>query len=207
MKVPAKLIPLLALFWVLGGGQGAAVQAQESTQPATAIATFAGGCFWCMEPPYDKLTGVLGTVSGYMGGHEANPTYESVSAGRSGHAEVVQVTYDPSLISYRALVDVFWRNIDPLAKDRQFCDGGSQYRSAIFYHDAEQERIARSAKAALEQDETFAGEIVTEISAASTFYPAEEYHQDYYMKNPVRYKVYRYSCGRDRRLEELWGKG
>jgi peptide-methionine (S)-S-oxide reductase len=172
--------------------------------PQTAKATFAGGCFWCMEPPYDKLDGVLATISGYIGGKTKNPTYEEVSSGRTGHAEAVQVTYDPSKITYSNLLEVFWRNIDPLTANAQFCDHGSQYRSAIFYHDETQKRLAEESKKALSRQ--FREPIVTEIVPASAFYPAEDYHQDYYTKNPLRYKLYRYGCGRDQRLEELWGK-
>jgi len=172
---------------------------------ATAKATFAGGCFWCMEPPYDKLDGVISTISGYTGGTTPRPTYEQVSAGRTGHTEAVQVTYDPSKVSYEKLLDVFWHNIDPTVKDRQFCDIGSQYRSAIFVHDAEQRRLAEASKAALERTKPFKEAIVTPVVEAGAFYPAEEYHQDYYRKNPVRYRYYRSGCGRDDRLKELWG--
>ncbi len=171
-----------------------------------AKATFAGGCFWCMEPPYDKLDGVISTTSGYIGGHQENPTYASVSAGGTGHAEAVQIVYDPARISYAQLLEVFWRNIDPTARNRQFCDVGDQYRGAIFYHDAEQRRLAERSRDRLAQSKPFPRPIVTEIAAASAFTPAEAYHQDYYLKNPIRYKYYRYRCGRDQRLEELWGK-
>ena len=174
--------------------------------PRAAIATFAGGCFWCMEPPFDKLDGVISTTSGYIGGTVARPTYEQVSAGRTGHTEAVQVAYDPSRITYEKLLDVFWHNIDPTVRDRQFCDIGSQYRSGIFVHDAEQRRLAEASKAALERNKPFKGAIVTEIADATAFYPAEEYHQDYYLKNPLRYRYYRTGCGRDARLKELWGE-
>ena len=170
-------------------------------------ATFAGGCFWCMEPPYDGLEGVVSVASGYTGGQKKNPTYEEVSAGTTGHAEAVQIVYDPKKITYTKLLDIFWRNIDPLAKDRQFCDTGSQYRSAIFYHNEEQKRLAEASKKALEQSKRFKGPIYTEIVDASQFYPAEEYHQKYYKKNPLRYKFYRFNCGRDERLKELRGDG
>ena len=183
-------------------------QPQQPQQPqpgATAVATFAGGCFWCMEPPFDALPGVLSTTSGYIGGTKANPTYEQVSAGSTGHAEAVQVRYDPARIGYQQLLDVFWRNIDPVTPNRQFCDAGSQYRSAIFYHDAAQRELAERSKASLEQSNRFSSPIVTQIAAATAFYPAEEYHQDYATKNPLRYKFYRTGCGRDRRLRELWG--
>lgn len=170
-----------------------------------AVATFAGGCFWCMEPPFDKLDGVLSTTSGYTGGEVENPTYKQVSAGGTGHAEAVQVRFDPDRISYEELLRVFWRNIDPTVEDRQFCDRGSQYRSAIFVHDEAQRDAAERSKRALQANKPFDGPIVTEIVGAGPFYEAEEYHQDYYKKNPLRYKYYRFSCGRDQRLEELWG--
>jgi peptide-methionine (S)-S-oxide reductase len=177
-----------------------------SAADALAKATFAGGCFWCMEPPYDKLDGVVSTTSGYIGGNTKNPTYEAVSAGGTGHAEAVEIVYDPAKVSYAKLLDVFWRNIDPTVRNRQFCDVGDQYRSAIFYHDAEQKRLAEASKAALAKSKPFPQPIVTEIVPAGVFTAAEAYHQDYYVKNPLRYKFYRYSCGRDQRLEELWGK-
>jgi peptide-methionine (S)-S-oxide reductase len=170
-----------------------------------AIATFAGGCFWCMEPPFDELDGVLSTTSGYTGGHKQNPTYEEVSTGTTGHTEAVQVKYDPTRITYERLLEVFWRNIDPVTANAQFCDHGSQYRSGIFYHDAAQRRLAEESKRALETSGRFKAPIVTEIGEARTFYPAEAYHQDYYKKNPMRYKFYRAGCGRDRRLADLWG--
>ncbi|CAG0959762.1 peptide-methionine (S)-S-oxide reductase MsrA [Geobacter sp.] len=166
-------------------------------------ATFAGGCFWCMEPPFDALNGVVSTTSGYTGGQVKNPTYEQVSAGITGHAESVQVLFDPAKVSYGKLLEVFWRNIDPLAVNRQFCDTGSQYRTAIFYHNEVQKRLAEDAKRRLEKERGW--RIATDIVPAKEFYPAEEYHQDYYRKNPVRYKLYRFNCGRDQRLRELWG--
>jgi len=159
-----------------------------------------------MESPFDKLDGVLSTTSGYTGGHKKNPTYEEVSAGGTGHAESVQVVYDPEKISYSRLLEVFWHNIDPLARNRQFCDAGEQYRSAIFYHDAEQRRLAEASKEALEASGRFSQPIATEIVAAGAFWPAEEYHQDYYKKHSISYRFYRWNCGRDKRLEELWGK-
>jgi peptide-methionine (S)-S-oxide reductase len=182
--------------------QGSTLAARQGN---TAIATFAGGCFWCTEADFDKVEGVISTTSGYIGGKTANPTYESVSAGNTGHAEAVQIVYDPSKVSYSKLVEHFWRTIDPTVKDRQFCDAGSSYRSAIFVHDADQRAIAEASKKALEKSKPFREPIVTEIVNATTFYPAEGYHQDYYMKNPVRYKFYRYNCGRDARLKQLWG--
>jgi peptide-methionine (S)-S-oxide reductase len=172
---------------------------------AKETAIFAGGCFWCMEPPFDALDGVLSTTSGYIGGDTSKPSYKQVSAGGSGHAEAVRVIYDPTKISYAALLDVYWRNIDPLAVDRQFCDIGDQYRSAIFAHDDEQEKLARASREAIASSGKLEGRIVTEIVKDGEFWPAEEYHQNYYQKNPVRYKYYRYSCGRDRRLAEIWG--
>ena len=168
-----------------------------------AKATFAGGCFWCMEPPFDKLDGVISTTSGYTGGHSANPTYEQVSAGKTGHAEAVEIVYDPRKVTYAQLLEVFWRNIDPLTANAQFCDKGSQYRSGIFAHDETQRRLAEESKSAVAA--RLRKPVVTEIVAASTFWPAEDYHQDYYKKNPIRYKFYRATCGRDRRLEEIWG--
>jgi len=177
-----------------------------SAADALAKATFAGGCFWCMEPPYDKLDGVVSTTSGYIGGRTQNPTYEAVSAGGTGHAEAVEIVYDPAKVSYAKLLDVFWRNIDPTVRNRQFCDVGDQYRSAIFYHGAEQKRLAEASKAALAKSKSFPQPIVTEIVPAGVFTAAEAYHQDFYVKNPLRYKFYRYRCGRDQRLEELWGK-
>ena len=168
-------------------------------------ATFAGGCFWCMEPPFDKLDGVISTTSGYSGGHQVNPTYEQVSAGGTGHTESVQIVYDPKRISYEELLKVFWRNIDPTTRDAQFCDHGQQYRTAIFYHDDKQRELAERSKEVLDKTKPFKDPVVTEITPASVFYPAEDYHQDFYKKNPVRYKFYRYNCGRDQRLEQLWG--
>ena len=172
---------------------------------ALTTATFAGGCFWCMEPPFEHLDGVVSVTSGYTGGPTAHPTYEQVSAGGTGHAEAVQVVYDPARISYERLLDVFWHNVDPTTPDRQFCDIGSQYRAALFVHDDTQRRLAEASKQALERSKPFTAPIVTEIVAATQFWPAEEYHQDYAQKNPVRYRYYRYSCGRDQRLTELWG--
>jgi len=166
-------------------------------------ATFAGGCFWCMEPPFDKLEGVFSTTSGYTGGQTKNPTYEQVSAGITGHAESVQVLYDPSRISYSKLLEVFWHNIDPTTPNRQFCDAGSQYRTAVFYHNDAQKRLAEESKKAIEKSGRFPA-VVTQIAPATEFYAAEEYHQDFYKKNPVRYHSYRLGCGRDQRLEEIW---
>jgi peptide-methionine (S)-S-oxide reductase len=179
--------------------------ASPSAWADTKKATFAGGCFWCMEAPFDKLPGVSDVTVGYTGGRKGNPTYQEVSAGTTGHTEAVQITYDSAKITYEKLLDVFWHNIDPLTPNAQFCDHGSQYRTGIFYHDDEQKRLAEASKDALTKSGRFKQPIVTEITAASTFWPAEDYHQHYYVKNPVRYKFYRYNCGRDQRLEQLWG--
>ncbi len=179
---------------------------KPADQPGLEKATFAGGCFWCMEPPFDKLDGVVSTTSGYTGGTKVNPTYHEVSAGGTGHAEAVEITYDPKKVSYEKLLEVFWHNVDPTDAGGQFCDRGNQYRTEIFYHGDEQKRLAEASKAALEKTKPFKQSIVTKIVAATTFYPAEDYHQNYYMKNPVRYKFYRFGCGRDKRLKELWGK-
>ncbi len=168
-------------------------------------ATFAGGCFWCMEHPFDEIPGVVSVTAGYTGGQKPNPTYKEVSAGGTGHAESVQILYDPQKVSYSKLLDVFWHNIDPTTKDRQFCDSGHQYRSAIFYHNEEQKRLAMQSRDLLEKNKPFREPIVTEIVPATEFYPAEDYHQHYYKKNPIRYKFYRTTCGRDQRLKELWG--
>lgn len=174
------------------------------TAGAPALATFAGGCFWCMEPPFDKLEGVLSTTAGYAGGRERDPSYRDVAAGRTGHAEVVQVAYDPARISYEDLLRVFWRNIDPFAVNRQFCDAGRQYRSAIYYHDDRQRAAAQASLAQVAS--RFGRDIATEVAPlGDTFHRAEDYHQEYYLKNPVRYRYYRYNCGRDRRLGEIWG--
>ena len=192
-----SLVCLLAA--TLAGGNSIAADDKRH-----ATATFAGGCFWCMEPPFDALDGVISTTSGYIGGHRQNPTYKEVSRGGTGHTEAVQVVFDPEKIGYVDLLDVYWRNIDPTDATGQFCDKGSQYRSEIFYHDEQQKQLAEMSKQALVELKPFAGDIVTGISPATEFYPAEDYHQDYYLKNPVRYKFYRYGCGRDKRLEELW---
>ncbi len=182
--------------------------AEQPVEPSgeTARAIFAGGCFWCMEPPFDKLDGVHATISGYIGGHEENPTYKQVSSGRTGHTEAVEVTYDPATISYAELLEVFWVNIDPTVENRQFCDWGSQYRTGIFYLDEEQRRLAAATKQEIVDSGRFAS-VYTEVTRAGDFYPAEEYHQDFYKKNPAHYKRYRTGCGRDRRLAELWGDG
>ncbi len=204
--------PLAVIFslLMLSGCAEPRLSAAENDSNATtadasklATATFAGGCFWCMEKPFDKLDGVVATTSGYTDGDLINPSYKQVSAGTTGHTEAVQITYDPAKVSYAKLLDVFWHNIDPLTSDRQFCDGGNQYRSGIYYHDEQQRQLAEQTKA--EVAEKFGQSIATELDAASEFYSAEEYHQDYYKKNPIRYKYYRSGCGRDKRLKELWG--
>ncbi|MGD9845618.1 MAG: peptide-methionine (S)-S-oxide reductase MsrA [Variibacter sp.] len=193
----------LAAF-VLAATAVSAQTAAPAKKEASAI--FAGGCFWCVESDFDKVKGVISTTSGYTGGHVANPTYHQVSAGGTGHAEAVKVIYDPAQVSYEKLLQVFWHNIDPLAKDRQFCDSGDQYRSAIFVQGAEQRRLAEASKKAIEESGRFKSPIQTQIVDAGPFYPAEDYHQDFYLKNPTKYKFYRWNCGRDQRLQELWGK-
>jgi len=198
------LINALLIFGLIGTAQGDSKQ--TSSVEGLARATFAGGCFWCMEHPFDELKGVKSTTSGYTGGHQENPTYREVSSGRTGHTEAVMVIYNPKKISYVELLKVFWRNIDPLTPNRQFCDSGSQYRTGIFYHNEKQRQLAQESKKALEKSGRFSQPIVTEITAASKFYVAEGYHQDYYEKKPIQYAIYRYSCGRDRRLRQLWGE-
>ncbi|MEI6207438.1 MAG: peptide-methionine (S)-S-oxide reductase MsrA [Desulfuromonadales bacterium] len=199
------LLILVTVCAALSGDSKGQHQA-ASTGGAVEKATFAGGCFWCMEHPFDGLPGVLSVTSGYTGGDKKRPTYEEVSAGMTGHAEAVQILFDPARIRYDRLLAVFWHTIDPTVQDRQFCDSGNQYRSAIFYHTEEQRRIATKSKEVLEKNKPFREQIVTEITKAGEYYPAEEYHQHYYKKNPLRYRYYRASCGRDQRLKELWGK-
>ena len=195
MRTTASLFAAVLVLAAAG-----AAQAQ-----ATAKATFAGGCFWCVESDFDKVPGVLSTTSGYTGGTTANPSYEQVSAKTTGHAEVVEIVYDPSKVSYEQLLAKYWRSIDPTTKDRQFCDAGSPYRTAIYTHGDAQYAAAKASLAALEKSKPFKEPIVTGIERAGAFYPAEDYHQDYYKKNPVRYQYYRASCGRDARLKQLWG--
>jgi peptide-methionine (S)-S-oxide reductase len=182
----------------------AAAQAQTNASSQTATATFAGGCFWCVEADFDKVPGVISTTSGYTAGKVANPTYGQVSAGGTGHTEAVEVVYDPAKVSYEQLVTFFWRTIDPLVKDQQFCDHGDMYRTAIFYRNDQEKQVAESTKAQVEQQ--LKKPVLTEIAPAAPFYKAEDYHQDYYLKNPNRYKFYRWNCGRDQRLEAIWGK-
>jgi peptide-methionine (S)-S-oxide reductase len=200
--------PMLRLSLIaaclLAAISGATAQ-DKTTQDKTATAIFAGGCFWCVEADFDKVAGVLSTTSGYIGGSVKNPTYTQVSAGGTGHAEAVKVVYDPAKVTYAKLLDVYWHNVDPLAKDKQFCDSGDQYRTAIFYTDDEQKKLAEETKQQVAAK--FAPRTVyTQIVQAGPFYDAEDYHQDYYKKNEARYKFYRWNCGRDQRLEQLWGK-
>ena len=187
-----------------------ALSVQSTSQTVAAEnpgkAYFAGGCFWSMELAFEKVEGVLSVTSGFMGGTVANPSYEEVSAGRTGHAESVEVVYDSSKVSYPKLLDAFWHNIDPITANGQFCDYGNEYRTAIFFQTDEEKRMSDISKLAIEQSKRFQKPISTQIIKASQFYPAEEYHQDFYKKNPVRYKVYQSNCGRAKRLEELWGK-
>jgi peptide-methionine (S)-S-oxide reductase len=191
---------LLGLIFALAAAGLAAAQ-----NAPTQKAVFAGGCFWCTESDFDKVPGVLSTTSGYIGGKTANPTYNQISAGGTGHAEAVEVVYDPGKVSYQQLLDYYWRTVDPLAKDAQFCDRGDQYRTAIFTFGEEQMRLAQASKKKIEAE--LKRKVFTEIAAAGTFFPAEDYHQDFYQKNPVKYKFYRWNCGRDQRLEQLWGAG
>lgn len=204
LRLIASALGALVLFATAAAAQTGA----QPTQPAQKleVATFASGCFWCTEADFDKVKGVVETTSGYMGGKTPNPTYKQVSAGGTGHAEVLQLKYDPSQVSYKELLDAYWHNVDPLDGTGQFCDRGDQYRPAIFYHSEEQKRLAEETKAALEKSGRFNQPIVVEITAASTFTPAEDYHQDYYKRNPIQYFIYRHGCGRDARLEALWGK-
>ena len=210
MTTTSRLSTSLAVAVLIGMAitvvsAGTQTSATPDAAPGLAKATFAGGCFWCMEPPFDTLDGVISTTSGYTGGTRRHPTYGDVSSGRTAHAEAVEVVYDPARITYAQLLGVFWRNIDPLTRNRQFCDRGAQYRTAIFFHDAGQERLARESKRRIGESGRFDAPVVTEIVEASVFWAAEDYHQDYYLKSPIRYKVYRFVCGRDRRLGALWG--
>ncbi len=184
---------------------GATALAVASPAGDRATAIFAGGCFWCEETAFEGLPGIISVTSGYTGGQTKNPTYEQVSSGGTGHAESVEVAYDPGKVSYARLLDVFWHNVDPFDAGGQFCDHGTQYRSAIFYRDESQRKAAEDSKRRLEEEARFKGKIATQIVPASTFYPAEEYHQDFYKKNPAHYHAYRQGCGRDARLKEIWG--
>lgn len=202
------LLPLLCLL--LAGGLPAATEREAMTQdadPETERAIFAGGCFWCMEHPFETLSGVISVRSGYTGGEKSNPSYQEVSAGGTGHAEAVEIVFDPAVIGYSELLEVFWMQIDPTDAGGQFVDRGSQYRSGIYYRNEEQRRLAEDSKQRLQESGRFSRSIITEILPAAPFYPAEEYHQDYYKKNPLRYKYYRYGSGRDRFLDRAWGQG
>jgi len=206
IKKPYRLIAAVSLVLILAAaptpaGEGGAADPGSRTD----VATFAGGCFWCMEADFEKIEGVISATSGYTGGDVPYPTYKEVSAGGTGHAESIRVDFDPSRVSYAELLEASWHGIDPTMADRQFCDVGDQYRSAIFVHDAAQRAAAEGSRAELERTKVLAAPIVTEITEASTFYPAEEYHQDYAKNHPLKYRYYRRGCGRDRRLEELWG--
>jgi peptide methionine sulfoxide reductase msrA/msrB len=214
MTVPRDGLTGLALvaglFLIVALARFAPGEGEEPSQVETIeggeLATFAGGCFWCMEPPFEHLDGVLEVLSGYTGGPEVDPTYEQVSSGRTGHLEAIQIRFDPARVSYRELLDVFWRQIDPTDPGGQFADRGSQYETAVFYHDEEQRRLAEESKEALAENWRFDRPIVTEIRPAGPFYPAEEYHQDYYEKNPFRYKMYRKGSGRESYLEKTWSR-
>jgi len=206
LRISVRLAALLAASWAGHFAHAQSTASTTTTPPAsTEIATFAGGCFWCVEADFDKVPGVLSTTSGYTGGSVANPTYEQVAAKRTGHAEAVQIVFDPARVSYAQLLEKYWRTIDPTVRDRQFCDAGTPYRTAIFANSDAQLAAANASLAALEKGKPFKEPIVTTIERAGPFYPAEEYHQDYYRKNPVRYSYYRTSCGRDARLKQLWG--
>ncbi|MCH9648339.1 MAG: peptide-methionine (S)-S-oxide reductase MsrA [Deltaproteobacteria bacterium] len=199
-----------------GGNAGAAAPESDSPRTSTSrddiaaadieVAIFAGGCFWCTESDFEKVEGVISAVSGYIGGHQDNPTYNEVSAGRTGHTEAVRIEFDTTQISYEEMLETFWYSIDPTTPDRQFCDRGSQYRSGIFYLDEDQKAAALQSLAEIEATKPFSDPIVTEITAADTFFPAEDYHQDFYKKSPGRYYSYRRGCGRDARLEQIWGE-
>ena len=200
--IGAAAIAVAALAVLATSGAAAPTR---SPKPGRARATFAGGCFWCMEGPFDKLPGVVSTTSGYIGGTVKDPSYEQVSSGATGHTEGVEIVYDPAKVTYQQLLDVFWKNVDPTDGGGQFCDRGSQYRTGIFAHGEEQERLAEQSKKDLETSGKVKKRIVTQVMPAGDFYAAEDYHQDYYLRNPVRYKFYRYNCGRDERLKDLWG--
>jgi len=197
-------VTAMLLLASIGFAAGAQPAKPADSPKSTATAVFAGGCFWCLEADFDKLPGVIATESGYTGGKTPNPTYEQVSAGGTGHTEAVRLSYDPAKVSYQQLVDYFWRHIDPTVKDRQFCDVGTQYRSGIYWQNEAERKIAEASRDALLKSGKLK-QVLTEMAAASAFYPAEEYHQDYYTKNPIRYAYYRKSCGRDTRVQEIWG--
>lgn len=207
MSAVRVMVLKLAAIAILGGFAASGLHAEEGRggAEATEVAIFAGGCFWCMEPPYDKLDGVLSTVSGYIGGSAEDATYQRVSSGSTGHYEAVKIEFDPSKVDYAQLLEVFWRNIDPFDGNGQFCDKGPQYRAAVFALTDRQRELAAASKAKLADEKAGEGRFQTEVLPATTFYPAEDYHQDYYMKNALRYKFYRWNCGRDQRLEHIWG--
>jgi len=200
------IVAIVAVVSMAGAPAGRAAAPAASPAPGLAHATFAGGCFWCMEGPFDHVTGVVSTTSGYTGGSVKKPSYEQVSSGATGHAEAVDVVYDPAKVTYAQLLDVFWHNVDPTDGGGQFCDRGNQYRTAIFYHDADQQRLAEQSKQTIEASGKLKRKIVTQIVPAGEFYAAEDYHQEYYIRNPIRYKYYRFNCGRDDRLKQLWGE-
>ena len=201
--MPRLLLALVFALATMGLARAAEMAKLPQPGPGEALATFAGGCFWCVESDFDHVPGVISTTSGYTGGKSANPTYHEVSAGGTGHAESVEVIYDPKKVTYAQLLDYFWRHVDPTVKDQQFCDHGSQYRTAIYVHNAEERKLAEESKKKIEAQ--LKKPIYTEIADAGKFYPAEEYHQDFYVKNATKYKFYRWNCGRDQRLEQLWG--
>ena len=214
-KFQLPMISLILVLFMACGAPNAEKSAEtESTDVAenkvvfsekTQLATFSGGCFWCVEAPFEELDGVISVVSGYAGGKEKDPTYQQVASGKTSHRESVQITFDPEVISYSELVDIFWQTFDPTDVGGSFFDRGTQYESAIFYHTKEQKKVAEESKERLDKSGKFTKPIATPVIAFTNFYPAEEYHQDYYQNNPVRYKFYRWNCGRDQRLKELWG--
>ena len=199
-------VALATLAVLVGSALAQTPAPAPKTADATELATFAGGCFWCVEADFDKLDGVLATFSGFMGGKTANPTYNQVTGGGTGHLEVVQITFDPKKVTYQKLVDYFWRHIDPYDAGGQFCDRGDSYRTAVFAHTAEQKKIAVATKEMLEKNGPLKQTIATEIRDAGAFTAAEDYHQDFYKKSPIRYNSYRLGCGRDARIETIWGK-
>ncbi|MBA5866790.1 MAG: peptide-methionine (S)-S-oxide reductase MsrA [Nitrospira sp. CR1.3] len=205
--ITSRWVAACVVLAVMGAVSLRSPAGQAADSPVLAKAYFAGGCFWCMEEAFEKVAGVTAVVSGYMGGTVKSPSYEDVSSGRTGHAESVEVQYEPSKVSYSQLLEAFWRNVDPVTANAQFCDHGSQYRAAIFYRNEEEKQAAEDSKRAIEQSKRFKEPIVTQLTPAGEFYPAEEYHQDFYKKNPIRYKFYKYNCGRAQRLEVLWGGG
>jgi len=206
IRITSYVLYLLCIFIAgFSAVSSAAADSQDATKNSNSQkAIFAGGCFWCMEPPFDKLDGVISTTSGYTAGHQKNPTYKQVSAGVTGHTEAIEIVFDPDKVSYEKLLEVFWLNIDPLNAKGQFCDYGTQYRTGIYYLDEQQQKLAEASLAGIKSK--LNKPIATEIKAATQFYPAEDYHQNYYQVNPVRYNYYRWSCGRDQRLQELWGE-